>query len=208
MTPGSGGSAASGPANTDSVAKILCRICGDSAVRHVHYGGHCCFSCKAFFRRVTEGRVNIGVRLGINRENDPRIRRPSKKIYLKLDCHMDANFCNNFSNLNELTIITVRGWCGYRNSSPDSSHMFQTVLQNSIYRRAVNWQNKNNRTFQCKFENKCEITIRNRKTCQSCRFQVRRNKNKYRELFCRTSLPSYIKDQLSFALSNLIKNLF
>lgn len=67
--------------------KILCRICGDSAVRHVHYGGHCCFSCKAFFRR------------------------------------------------------------------------------------AVNWQNKNNRTFQCKFENKCEITIRNRKTCQSCRFQ-------------------------------------
>ena len=40
-------------------------------------------------------------------------------------------------------------------------------------RRAVNWQNKNNRTFQCKFENKCEITIRNRKTCQSCRFQVK-----------------------------------
>jgi hypothetical protein len=33
--------------------KILCRICGDSAVRHVHYGGHCCFSCKAFFRWVT-----------------------------------------------------------------------------------------------------------------------------------------------------------
>ena len=41
-----------------------------------------------------------------------------------------------------------------------------------VFRRAVNWQNKNNRTFQCKFENKCEITIRNRKTCQSCRFQV------------------------------------
>jgi len=67
--------------------RILCRICGDSAVRHVHYGGHCCFSCKAFFRR------------------------------------------------------------------------------------AVNWQNKNNRNFQCKFESKCEITIKNRKTCQSCRFQ-------------------------------------
>lgn len=68
-------------------SKISCRICGDTAVKHVHYGGHCCFSCKAFFRR------------------------------------------------------------------------------------AVNWQNKNNRTFQCKFENKCEITIKNRKTCQSCRFQ-------------------------------------
>jgi len=70
-----------------SEGRILCRICGDSAVRHVHYGGHCCFSCKAFFRR------------------------------------------------------------------------------------AVNWQNKNNRNFQCKFESKCEITIKNRKTCQSCRFK-------------------------------------
>jgi len=70
-----------------SEGNILCRICGDSAVRHVHYGGHCCFSCKAFFRR------------------------------------------------------------------------------------AVNWQNKNNRNFQCKFESKCEITIKNRKTCQACRFK-------------------------------------
>jgi len=70
-----------------SDGRILCRICGDSAVRHVHYGGHCCFSCKAFFRR------------------------------------------------------------------------------------AVNWQNKNNRNFQCKFESKCEITIKNRKTCQACRFK-------------------------------------
>lgn len=40
------------------------------------------------------------------------------------------------------------------------------------YRRAVNWQNKNNRNFQCKFESKCEITIKNRKTCQACRFKV------------------------------------
>merc|ERR1719397_1968585 len=29
----------------------------------------------------------------------------------------------------------------------------------------------NNRNFQCKFESKCEITIKNRKTCQSCRFK-------------------------------------
>ena len=75
-------------AHQASDGRILCRICGDSAVRHVHYGGHCCFSCKAFFRR------------------------------------------------------------------------------------AVNWQNKNNRNFQCKFESKCEITIKNRKTCQACRFKV------------------------------------
>ena len=69
--------------------RILCRVCGDNAVRHVHYGGHCCFSCKAFFRR------------------------------------------------------------------------------------AVNWQNKNDRPFQCKFDRKCQITIKNRKTCQCCRFEVR-----------------------------------
>ena len=54
----------------------------------------------------------------------------------------------------------------------NKTHIFN-VTNNLICRRAVNWQNKNNRTFQCKFENKCEITIRNRKTCQSCRFQVR-----------------------------------
>ena len=42
----------------------------------------------------------------------------------------------------------------------------------AFFRRAVNWQNKNNRTFQCKFEGRCEITIKNRKTCQACRFQV------------------------------------
>jgi len=72
------------PAETN---KILCRICGDGAVRHIHYGGQCCFSCKAFFRR------------------------------------------------------------------------------------AVNWQNKNTREFQCKFDGNCDITIKNRKTCQCCRFQ-------------------------------------
>eukprot|EP00094_Tigriopus_californicus_P002846 TCALIF_02744-PA protein Name:"Similar to nhr-7 Nuclear hormone receptor family member nhr-7 (Caenorhabditis elegans)" AED:0.09 eAED:0.09 QI:0/0.66/0.5/0.75/1/1/4/411/616 len=30
----------------------VCLICGDQAIRHVHYGGRCCFSCKAFFRRA------------------------------------------------------------------------------------------------------------------------------------------------------------
>lgn len=81
-----GGRMTSSPPGVEN-GKILCRICGDSAVRHVHYGGHCCFSCKAFFRR------------------------------------------------------------------------------------AVNWQNKNGRPFQCKFEDRCEINIKNRKTCQSCRFK-------------------------------------
>ena len=33
-------------------AMISCPVCGDSAVPHFHYGGMCCYSCKAFFRRV------------------------------------------------------------------------------------------------------------------------------------------------------------
>ena len=33
-------------------ARISCPVCGDTAVAHFHYGGMCCYSCKAFFRRV------------------------------------------------------------------------------------------------------------------------------------------------------------
>ena len=33
-------------------ARISCPGCGDTAVAHFHYGGMCCYSCKAFFRRV------------------------------------------------------------------------------------------------------------------------------------------------------------
>jgi len=31
-----------------------CHVCGDMAVAHMHYGGVCCYSCKAFFRRATQ----------------------------------------------------------------------------------------------------------------------------------------------------------
>lgn len=31
-----------------------CGVCGDLAVAHMHYGGVCCYSCKAFFRRATQ----------------------------------------------------------------------------------------------------------------------------------------------------------
>ena len=31
---------------------IDCPVCGDIAIAHFHYGGMCCYSCKAFFRRV------------------------------------------------------------------------------------------------------------------------------------------------------------
>lgn len=35
-----------------SKSMIDCPVCGDIAVAHFHYGGMCCYSCKAFFRRV------------------------------------------------------------------------------------------------------------------------------------------------------------
>ena len=79
------------------------------------------------------------------------------------------------------------GDAGPRTHSPsDRVHL--------LSRRAVNWQNKNNRTFQCKFENKCEITIKNRKTCQSCRFQVIR------------AMPAQWDSQIAYDLFYFVKN--
>jgi len=38
--------------NQPSKSMIDCPVCRDTAVAHFHYGGMCCYSCKAFFRRV------------------------------------------------------------------------------------------------------------------------------------------------------------
>ena len=41
---------------------IDCPVCGDIAVAHFHYGGMCCYSCKAFFRRVVNtNKVNFEI---------------------------------------------------------------------------------------------------------------------------------------------------
>ena len=33
---------------------IFCKVCGDTASKHSHYGGNSCYSCRAFFRRAVE----------------------------------------------------------------------------------------------------------------------------------------------------------
>ena len=38
--------------NASGKSTIDCPVCGDTAIAHFHYGGMCCYSCKAFFRRV------------------------------------------------------------------------------------------------------------------------------------------------------------
>ena len=49
----------------------LCRECGvctAPAPDHLHFGGHCCYSCRAFFRRTIERmeRMDIVCRTGDN----------------------------------------------------------------------------------------------------------------------------------------------
>eukprot|EP00095_Tigriopus_kingsejongensis_P011668 snap_masked-scaffold59_size442576-processed-gene-0.17 protein:Tk11668 transcript:snap_masked-scaffold59_size442576-processed-gene-0.17-mRNA-1 annotation:"nuclear receptor 1" len=35
-----------------------CQICKDPSIKHLHYGAITCFSCKAFFRRTSQGNAN------------------------------------------------------------------------------------------------------------------------------------------------------
>ncbi len=37
------------------IRRVKCRVCGDVANDHVHYGGVSCYSCRAFFRRSVTG---------------------------------------------------------------------------------------------------------------------------------------------------------
>ena len=39
------------PQKKDRVFIEICKVCGDSASAHIHYGGRSCPSCRAFFRR-------------------------------------------------------------------------------------------------------------------------------------------------------------
>ena len=42
--------------------RVSCPICLDSTLNHSHYGGVCCFSCKAFFRRIVTRGLKRGMR--------------------------------------------------------------------------------------------------------------------------------------------------
>lgn len=43
-----------GHAKDDKRPVQPCHVCGDRAIAHLHYGGICCYSCKAFFRRAVQ----------------------------------------------------------------------------------------------------------------------------------------------------------
>eukprot|EP00092_Neocalanus_flemingeri_P027686 GFUD01030051.1.p1 GENE.GFUD01030051.1~~GFUD01030051.1.p1 ORF type:complete len:877 (+),score=166.00 GFUD01030051.1:322-2952(+) len=47
---------------------ISCTVCGAPAPDHLHFGGHCCYSCRAFFRRTIERmeKTEIVCRTGLN----------------------------------------------------------------------------------------------------------------------------------------------
>ena len=42
------------PTEEDKRPVSDCHVCGDKAIAHLHYGGICCYSCKAFFRRAVQ----------------------------------------------------------------------------------------------------------------------------------------------------------
>jgi len=46
---------------------ITCSVCGAPAPDHLHFGGHCCYSCRAFFRRTIERmeKIDIVCRTGV-----------------------------------------------------------------------------------------------------------------------------------------------
>ena len=44
------------PEDTSNVS-AFCKVCGDKASIHVHYGGRSCASCRAFFRRSVEAKT-------------------------------------------------------------------------------------------------------------------------------------------------------
>ena len=40
---------------------LRCNVCSAPAPDHLHFGGHCCYSCRAFFRRTIERMRKIDV---------------------------------------------------------------------------------------------------------------------------------------------------
>ena len=55
------------PANPLISSRDKCRICGDFATIHVHYGSVSCFSCRAFFRRYVSLMNTVSAKTGKRR---------------------------------------------------------------------------------------------------------------------------------------------
>jgi len=59
-----------------------CKVCGEQAARHIHYGGVSCYSCRAFFRRSIQ-----------NKTANTYICRRSKECQINLKTRKNCQYC-------------------------------------------------------------------------------------------------------------------
>ena len=73
-----------------------CHVCGDKAIAHLHYGGICCYSCKAFFRRAVQNGKDKGYKCKASHECSVSVetRRSCQKCRFEkcLSVGMTANW--------------------------------------------------------------------------------------------------------------------
>merc|ERR1711892_1224860 len=50
------------PKRPPAPLNLTCGVCSAPAPDHLHFGGHCCYSCRAFFRRTSQRKAAKGLK--------------------------------------------------------------------------------------------------------------------------------------------------
>merc|ERR1711892_1072034 len=50
------------PKRPPALLNLTCGVCFAPAPDHLHFGGHCCYSCRAFFRRTSQRKAAKGLK--------------------------------------------------------------------------------------------------------------------------------------------------